>query len=131
MVAGKIKGGGGKNNNILQAGDTALVTKAKAGSPTGNLAAQKITVGPNPNNGNFWFKVSGIEKETLATIYTMDGKVLKQFHVSNLQQQQVYGLRSGIYILKVENLQPFRIIVQADGNTVNNYLLNNSPSIKN
>src|SRR5947207_1829709 len=29
----------------------------------------------------------------------------------NLQQQQVNNLRSGIYILKVEGLQPFRIIV--------------------
>lgn len=129
-VAGKIKGGGGKNNTILQASDTALATTAKAELPA-KLTVQKITAGPNPNNGNFWFMVSGMSKETIATLYTIDGKALKQFHVSNLQQRQVNGLKSGVYILKVENLQPFTIIVQADGNTINNYLLNNSPSIKN
>jgi hypothetical protein len=130
-VTGKTKGGGGKNNNIIQTSDTAVTTFATAKLQSGNLPVQKITAGPNPNNGNFWFTVSGIDKETTATLYTLDGKVLKQFRVMNLQQQQVNGLRSGIYILKVENLQPFRIIVQTGGNTINNYLLNNSPSIKN
>jgi len=38
----------------------------------------------------------------------------------NLQQQQVNNLRSGIYILKVEGLQPFRIIVQGNGSSINN-----------
>lgn len=87
-------------------------------------ASKKITVGPNPNNGNFWFSVSGIDKEAMATLYTLDGKVLKQFRVANLQQQQVNGLRSGMYILKVEGITPFRILVQGDGNPINNNPVN-------
>jgi hypothetical protein len=43
----------------------------------------------------------------------------------------VNGLRSGIFILKVEGLQPFRIVVQADGNAINNYPINISSSMKN
>jgi hypothetical protein len=129
-VTGKTKGGG-KNNNIIQASDTAITTSSKAKSQPENLSGQKITVGPNPNNGNFWFMISGIEKETVATIYTSDGKTLKQFRVTNLQQQQVSGLRSGIYILKVDRLQPFRIIVQGENNPANNYPTSNSSSMKN
>jgi len=94
-------------------------------------STKKITVGPNPNNGNFWFKVSGIDKESIATLYTMDGKVLKQFRVNDLQQQQVNGLKSGMYILKVEGITPFRILVQGDGNPINNNPANNIKSIKN
>jgi hypothetical protein len=130
-VTGKTKGGG-KNNNIIQTGDTVLTTIAKAKLQTGELPVQKITVGPNPNNGNFWFMVSGIDKETFAVLYTIDGKMLKQFHVSNLQQQQVSSLRNGIYILKVERLQPFRIVVQgATGNGASNSNITNSSMIKN
>jgi len=93
-----------------------------------NAVAKKITVGPNPNNGNFWFKISGIEKDAVAVLYTIDGKILKQFRVANLQQQQVNGLRNGLYILKVEGLQPFRIVVQGNGNPGNNnpVITNNS-----
>ncbi len=128
------KGGGKKgsgNINIINTDtvQTLAASKSMMQEETGTIT--KLTVGPNPNDGNFWFRISGIDKETFATLYTMDGKVLKQFRVANLQQQQVSGLRSGIYILKVENLQPFRIIVQTGGIPINNYLLNNSPSIKN
>jgi len=93
-----------------------------------NAVAKKITVGPNPNNGNFWFKISGIEKDAVAVLYTIDGKILKQFRVANLQQQQVNGLRNGLYILKVEGAQPFRIVVQGNGNPGNNnpVITNNS-----
>lgn len=93
-----------------------------------NAVAKKITVGPNPNNGNFWFKVSGIDKESIATLYTIDGKILNQFRIANLQQQQVNGLRTGLYILKVEGLQPFRIVVQGNGNPGNNnpVIINNA-----
>jgi hypothetical protein len=95
------------------------------------FSSKKITVGPNPNNGNFWFKVSGIEKETIATLYTMDGKIFKEFRVNDLQQQQVNGLRSGMYILKVEGIAPFRILVQGDGKSINTNPVNNIYSIKN
>ena len=78
------------------------------------VLTQKLTVGPNPNNGNFWFFVTGVDKEVMATLYTIHGKVLKRFKLANLQRQQVNGLRSGMYILKVEGLPSFKIIVQAD-----------------
>jgi hypothetical protein len=82
-----------------------------------NSLTKKITVGPNPNNGNFWFTISGIEKQTEATLYSIDGKQLKQFRLNNLQQQQVSGLRNGIYLLKVPGFEPQKIIVQG-GNGV-------------
>ena len=129
-VTGKGGKGGGNNNTVNSSTDSAS-TRAKAQSPANPVPSQKITVGPNPNNGNFWFIVNGIEKQTIARLYTIDGKALKQFSVSNLQQQQVNGLKSGIYILKVEGLPPTRIVVQTGENTINNYPLNSIPSIKN
>jgi hypothetical protein len=112
------------SNNI----NAPIIVQSPTFAPEKNTdLAKKITVGPNPNNGNFWFKISGIEKESIATIYTIDGKVIKQFKVANLQQQQVNGLRNGMYILRVEGLQPFRIVVQGDGNpTNNNPVINNN-----
>jgi hypothetical protein len=95
-----------------------------------DVLAKKITVGPNPNNGNFWFRVSGIQKEAVAALYTIDGKIVKQFRVANLQQQQVNGLRNGMYILKVEGLQPFRIVVQGGGSQINNTPAMNNNSTK-
>ena len=64
-------------------------------------------------------------------LYTMDGKVLKRFRVSNLQEQKVSDLQSGIYILKVDGLQSFKIIVQSGGNSTNHLSVTNTPSIKN
>ena len=129
-VDGKTKGGGGKNSTIQNA-DTVMTTSAKAELRTMELPVPKITVGPNPNKGDFWFMVSGIEKETIAVIYTMDGKMLKQFRVQNHLQQHVIGMRSGMYILKVEGLKPFRIIVQGDADPVKNDPSINSSAIKN
>jgi hypothetical protein len=88
--------------------------------------AKKITVGPNPNNGNFWFMISGIDKESIATIFTVDGKIIKQFRIGNLQRQQVNDMKNGIYILKVDGLAPFRIIVQGDSDPVNSSPINNN-----
>ena len=73
-------------------------------------------MGPNPNNGNFFFSVNGIEKETIATLYTIDGKQIKQFRVVNLQQQNVNGIRSGIYLLKIPGFETQKIIVNGGGN---------------
>lgn len=102
-VAGKTKSSGGKggggngNGNNRTAEEESIV---------------KVTVGPNPNNGNFWFAVSGIEKATSAMLFTIDGKVLKQFNVFNMQQEKINGLKTGIYLLKVQGLETVRIIVQ-------------------
>ncbi|QNA45272.1 T9SS type A sorting domain-containing protein [Lacibacter sediminis] len=97
-VAGKTKSAGGKGNNREMNDD--------------NVAEVKVTVGPNPNNGNFWFVVSGIEKETAATLFTIDGKVMKQFKVFNMQQEKINGLRTGVYMLKVQGMETVKIIVQ-------------------
>jgi hypothetical protein len=120
------------NSNIITLTTTdSTSTTSKIQSSASEEVSQKITVGPNPNNGNFWFWVSGIKKETFATIFTIEGKTVKQFHINNLQQQQVNGLKSGIYILKVEGFKSYRIVVQSSGDPVQNYPLNNTSSIKN
>ena len=127
------KGGGGKKGNLnIISTDTiqTTATNKEISTKETNMIA-KLTVGPNPNNGNFWFMVNGIERETFATLYTMDGKILKQFRVVNLQQQQVSGLKSGIYVLKVEGLKSFRVVVQTDGSASPNFPVINLSSIKN
>ena len=118
-VPGKTKGGGGGGNgnpNTTQLSDEETTASAKSISQI-NSSARKITVGPNPNNGNFWFSVNGIEKETIATLYTIDGKQISQFKVANLQQQQVSGLKTGMYLLKVPGFATQKIIVNAGANT--------------
>ena len=111
-VAGKSKGGGGNNNNL--SAEEVITTTVKSKMPEVN--SQKIAVGPNPNNGNFWFTVNGIEKETIATLYTIDGRQLQQFRIVNLQQQQVSNIRTGIYLLKVPGFETQKIIVNGGGN---------------
>ena len=135
-VAGKTKGGGnsggGGNPHNITNSDTTIttITNGKV-IPQTNALTQKITVGPNPNNGNFWFTVSGIDKETIASLYTIDGKQIKQFRVLNLQQQQVNNLRSGIYLLKVLGFETLKIIVQGAGNGAQKNNITNSSNIKN
>src|SRR6186713_741715 len=59
-VAGKTKGvKGGGNNNLTLAGNEEEATKTI--SAISSASTKKITVGPNPNNGNFFFSVNGIE----------------------------------------------------------------------
>ena len=117
-VAGKTKGvkGGGNNNLTLAGNDEEEATKTIAA--ISSATTKKITVGPNPNNGNFFFSVNGIEKETIATLYTIDGKQIKQFRVVNLQQQQVSNIHTGIYLLKVPGFETQKIIVNGGGNAI-------------
>jgi hypothetical protein len=89
---------------------------------------QKITVGPNPNNGNFWFSINGIEKETIATLYTIDGKQISQFRVVNHQQRQVNNIQTGIYLLKVPGFETQKIIVNGGGNAMPQSTQTNSKS---
>ncbi|HEX6171924.1 MAG TPA: T9SS type A sorting domain-containing protein [Chitinophagaceae bacterium] len=114
-VAGKTKGvkGGGNHNFTLLDEEEPSTARVMNNS---SVASKKITVGPNPNNGNFWFSINGIEKETIATLYTIDGKQINQFRVVNLQQQHVNNLRSGIYLLKVAGLETQKIIVNGGRN---------------
>jgi hypothetical protein len=102
-VAGKTKGATGGGNGGGGNGNNRMMD---------DVAEAKITVGTNPNNGNFWFVVSGIEKETTATLYTIDGKVMKQFKVFNMQQEKIYGLSAGMYLLNVPGMKAVKIIVQ-------------------
>lgn len=117
-VGPKTKGGGGgggngNGNNLTSASEETTISNSKPMTQMNTM--KKVTVGPNPNNGNFWFSVSGIEQETIVTLYTIDGKQVKQFKVSNLQQQHVTGLRSGLYLLKVPGFQTQKIIVNGAG----------------
>lgn len=120
-VTAKIKGGGNPHvptiNTTTNKNEGSI---AKTSVLPNTIANQKITVGPNPNNGNFWFMVTGIEKETIASLYTIDGKLLKQFRVTNQQQQQVNGLGNGIYLLKVPGMEAFKVVVQGSSNAVTN-----------
>ena len=127
-VAPKTKGGGGNpHNNTIP--DTTITTMAYGKVfPQNNKLDQKITVGPNPNNGNFWFSVSGIEKEIIATLYTIDGKQIQQFRIVNHQQQQVNNIRTGIYLLKVPGFETQKIIVNGGRNTAPQSTQTNSNS---
>lgn len=114
-VPGKTKGGGGGNgngNNSTLDGEITTTTRKQISQIN---TVKKIMVGPNPNDGNFWFSVNGIEKETIATLYTIDGKKVNQFKIVNLQQHHVSGLRCGIYILKVSGFEPQKIVVNKPG----------------
>ena len=126
-VAGKTKGKGGGNNNLLAALDDDETLTTKPVKNTGSSGTTKITVGPNPNNGNFWFSVNGIDKETIATLYAIDGKQIQQFRIVNLQQQKVNGIRTGIYLLKVPGFETQKILVNAgsDSAPVQNQTMNN------
>jgi hypothetical protein len=127
-VAGKTKNvkGVGNNNLVLVADEETATTKSI--SATSSLITKKITVGPNPNNGNFWFTVNGIEKETIATLYTIDGKQISQFRVVNLQQQKVSNIRTGIYLLKIPGFETQKIIVNGGGNAAPQSIQTNSNS---
>jgi hypothetical protein len=117
-VEGKTKGvKGGGNNNLLTSTDEETLT-AKPINSIANSSVAKITVGPNPNNGNFWFSVTGLEKETIATLYTIDGKQIQQFRVVNQQHQSVNGIRTGIYLLKVPGFETQKIIVNGGSNNI-------------
>lgn len=120
---GKAKGGGngGGGNGNGGGGNN----KSAIGEEVMEITSPKITFGPNPNNGNFWFIVSGLQKETSATLYSIDGKPLKQFRVTNQQQQHVNGLSNGIYLLKVEGMNAVKVMVQGSGNTTNTNTTNN------
>jgi hypothetical protein len=117
-VPAKTKGGGGGNGNGNNNREVNESIDAKPVHPGAIIRGGKITVGPNPNNGQFWFVVSGIEKETVANLCSFDGKVLKQFKVNNDQRHHVSGLNNGIYLLRVPGIDAFKVIVQgSNGNT--------------
>ena len=116
-VSGKTKGSGNGNGNPNNRdSDTEFTTVTGKSTTQPNSLAQKITIGPNPNNGHFWFSVTGLEKETTATLFTIDGKQVKQFRVMNMRQQTVNGIRTGIYLLKVPGFETQKIVVNGGTN---------------
>lgn len=113
------------NSNVCYSDIKLLAPKSGKGKPNNNAtltdakqrelvsAQPKLTVGPNPNNGNFFFIVDGLDQPTTVELYAIDGKVISRFTVTNMQRQQVNGLKAGVYILKVTNKQLLqKIIVQ-------------------
>ena len=58
-----------------------------------------------------------VEKETAATLYSIDGKLIGNYKVVNQQQYKVNGLSNGIYVLKVPGMDAFKIVVQGSGTT--------------
>ncbi len=126
-----VKGGGNPNNLVVSSDETIETATSKIMSSAGIEMNKEITVGPNPNYGNFWFKVNGLEKETEASLFTIDGKLIKKFRIINLQQQPVNSLSSGIYILKVPGYDAQKIIVQGNNknasqsNTTTDYNIKN------
>ena len=86
--------------------------------PEGSLSKPVLTVGPNPNNGYFFFSIEGISNPVTVNLYTVDGKMMGSFKVNNAQRQQVSGLANGFYILKAAGLEPFKVLVQGSSNTV-------------
>ena len=109
-VAAKTKGVKGSGNNNFTLLDEEEPSTGRVMNNS-SVALKKITVGPNPNNGNFWFSVNSIEKETIATLYTIDGKQVQQFRIVNREQQKVNGIRTGIYLLKIPGFETRKIIV--------------------
>jgi hypothetical protein len=83
-------------------------------------AQPKWTVGPNPNNGYFFFSIEGIKQQTPVALFTVDGKMIGNFKVNNGQRQQVSGLKNGMYILKATGMEAFKVVVQGStSNTIN------------
>lgn len=83
-------------------------------------AQPKWTVGPNPNNGYFFFSIEGIKQQTPVALFTVDGKMIGNFKVDNGQRQQVSGLKNGMYILKATGMEAFKVVVQGStSNTIN------------
>lgn len=132
-VPGKIKGGGngGGNPNNRDAVDRITTATVKA-IPQTTKKHQTITVGHNPDNDNFWFSVSGIETETVATLFYIDGKQIKQFRIVNLRQQQVTALGSGMYLLQIPRFETQKIIVNSGGGygaTESEQIINNNSKL--
>jgi hypothetical protein len=75
------------------------------------MLTKKFVVGPNPNNGNFWFIINDIDSEITVSLFTVDGKPLKQFQVNSMQRQQVNAIPNGVYLLKAPGFETFKVIV--------------------
>lgn len=94
-----------------------------AQSPTTNFqleAKPKWTVGPNPNNGYFFFSIEGIKEQIPVVLFTVDGKIIGNYKVNNGQRQQVSGLKNGMYILKAAGMEAFKVLVQGSTSTIIN-----------
>ena len=126
-VPAKTKSAGNGNNNRA----TEEMTTAGDKTPTESSLSKKITVGPNPNNGNFWFTVTGIDKETTATLFYIDGKQVREFKTANMQKIHVVNLRTGLYILKVPGFGTQKIVVNGGGIAQPANTILKTPAIKN
>ncbi len=63
---------------------------------------QSITLYPNPANSIL--NIKGIENQSIATLYSVDGKLLQTNNLTNSNSEiNINKLNSGIYILKIQN----------------------------
>ncbi len=98
-------------NIVVKATEQKIIAGKTAVKET-HLLQPKLTVGPNPNKGNFFFQVNGMEQSTPALLYTIDGKLIGQYKINDGLREQVKGLKTGTYLLKVEGIQPYKVVVQ-------------------
>ena len=98
--------------NLVAKNNRSFTKTSKQLSKEMPIHQSKLTVGPNPNNGYFFFQLKGIEESTSASLYTIDGKLIGQYKINEGQRQQVNGLKTGVYLLKVAGFQPCKVVVQ-------------------
>ena len=73
-----------------------------------------VVISPNPSNGIFSL-TTNTNKLITASIYSLEGKLLKTFDVSNRPMYQLEFHKKGVFILKVEtdkNEHNLRLVIQ-------------------
>jgi len=73
-----------------------------------------VVLSPNPSNGIFSL-TTNTNKLITASIYSLEGKLLKTFDVSNRPMYQFQFHKKGVFILKVEtdkNEHNLRLVIQ-------------------
>lgn len=95
----------GKDNfgNILlrSTGFTLSVVNGVAGIPDPLKEPSKITLAPNPTNGEFSILLNNIESNATIRIYSMDGKLVLQKKITDRSPVSISEQQSGIYIVEI------------------------------
>ncbi len=76
-----------------------------------NLAGFKVSVSPNPNNGNFTIELNGNNNEVISIrIYNAQSKLV--YEAQNIKVDKVYNqtiqlnAEQGIYLIRIEGRRP-------------------------
>ncbi|MCW4452702.1 M1 family aminopeptidase [Kaistella sp. BT6-1-3] len=86
-------------NQILQRNSS--VTKDTSILAVNDTTKDAVKIYPNPVKEKM--SVSGIHKDTVYEIFSMDGKMIKTGTYSSGKKIDVYTLTKGVYLLKIEN----------------------------